>query len=313
MDNLNKREDFPVETILCEDLGSNGRLGNQFFQIANAYALSREYSAILYLKKQPYFKYFDRLQLYSSEVRGKATHIYHEEGFNYKQINLISDSLEAPAMDHRSSPIFDVKGYFQSEKYFKKYELAIRNIFVFNEYAISKLISKLLDPLHQRNFAFPLKKKTYVFESTELKNVCAVHVRRGDYVDNSFYNNLDESYYSTAMGVLEKQFPNINRYIVFSDDLDYCMSLFSKTEFDLYRDKIIFEPKGLKEIETLKFMSLYCGHFIIANSSFSWWGAWLSRYANKHIIFPGKWFGPGSHVKDWKDIYFNEGSRTIIS
>lgn len=101
----------------------------------------------------------------------------------------------------------------------------------------------------------------------------SIHVRRGDMVTNGFDINLSETdYYARAMA----GFPN-ERFMVFSDDIDWCK------QQDLFKDCVFSE--GNTEVEDMNKMA-GCKHNIIANSSFSWWAAYLNPNPNKRVICP---------------------------
>lgn len=103
----------------------------------------------------------------------------------------------------------------------------------------------------------------------------AVHVRRGDYVNNPFYVDLFESgYYQKAMA----EFPS-EKFLVFSDDIEWCQQqeLFKNCEFSV----------GYGEVDDLNRMAR-AKSVIMANSSFSWWGAWLGSH--EKVIAPRAWF-----------------------
>ena len=107
---------------------------------------------------------------------------------------------------------------------------------------------------------------------------CSVHVRRTDYLRNRNYQNLTStSYYDEAM----RRFDGDTTFLVFSDDIHWCKER-------LKGKKIIF-IEGTCEIEDLFLMS-QCHSHIIANSSFSWWGAWLNSNPDKTVVAPGRWF-----------------------
>jgi len=107
----------------------------------------------------------------------------------------------------------------------------------------------------------------------------SVHVRRGDYTTlTKEYTQLDMSYFGRAMSMIGS--PN---YIVFSDDIPWCKANF--------RGSNITFSEGKSPIEDLSLM-MQCEHQIIANSSFSWWGAWLNKNPSKKVIAPARWFGP---------------------
>lgn len=107
----------------------------------------------------------------------------------------------------------------------------------------------------------------------------AIHVRRGDYVNNPFYVDLMKTgYYEKAMD----EFPDAS-FLVFSDDIEWCkkQNIFSKCDF----------VEGNSELEDLNLMASCIGH-IIANSSFSWWGAYLCPHNGK-VIAPKLWYSDG--------------------
>lgn len=107
----------------------------------------------------------------------------------------------------------------------------------------------------------------------------AVHVRRGDYTNlKEEYVQLDMSYYQRAMQTTASKF-----YVIFSDDISWCRTIFNN-------NNVIFS-EGRSPAEDLALMSS-CEHQIIANSSFSWWGAYLNKNPSKIVIAPQRWFGP---------------------
>jgi hypothetical protein len=101
-------------------------------------------------------------------------------------------------------------------------------------------------------------------------------------------------YYNRATSDILKY--NKNKFIVFSDDPDWCRNTFTG-------DNYIVSDLNNSHIE-LCAMSL-CDNHIIANSSFSWWGAWLNTNINKRVIAPSRWFGPAL-IKDTSDVYCND-------
>jgi hypothetical protein len=128
--------------------------------------------------------------------------------------------------------------------------------------------------------AFSYKPKTYGEDSV------AVLIRRGDYIGNKIHPVLPDEYYLKAKELIEQRISN-PKYYYFSDDPSL--------------------STGNSVFEDLISMSL-CKHHIIANSSLSWWGAWLCEYPNKIVIAPRKWFGVDSMTttdlipKEWLQI-----------
>lgn len=107
----------------------------------------------------------------------------------------------------------------------------------------------------------------------------SIHVRRTDYlIHTDCYSYLDRrNYYNKAMSIL----PN-NKFLIFSDDLAWCKQEFTGNEFEFSEER---DP--LKDLAHM----IGCNNHIIANSSFSWWGAWLDQKP-KMVVAPRNWFGP---------------------
>ena len=107
-------------------------------------------------------------------------------------------------------------------------------------------------------------------------DMVAIHVRRGDYVNNPFYVDLSKTdYYERAISQFKGE-----EFLVFSDNIDWCKKMFKGKEFTF--------SEGNSEIEDLNMMA-GCKGIIMANSSFSWWGAFLGD-KNKRVIAPKEWF-----------------------
>ena len=162
-------------------------------------------------------------------------------------------------------------GFFQSEKYFKHIEREIKEDFNF--------IDSILEPA---------KEAISVFE-----NPVALHVRRTDYLTNPNHTVLPLEYYSNAI----KRFNN-QQIIVFTDDPKWA---FEQELFD--DDRFVISENNSNYVD-LCLMTLCSGH-IIANSSFSWWGAWLSN--SERVIAPTGWFdGANNSHLDTKDLIPSE-------
>lgn len=113
----------------------------------------------------------------------------------------------------------------------------------------------------------------------------SIHVRRGDYVTNKYANKTHgelaaTDYYKRAIKLMDEKVGNA-RYYVFSDDLNWC-----KRNLPLGKSAVFVAAKDYEEI----YLMSHCQHNIIANSSFSWWGAWLNQNSDKTVIAPSEWF-----------------------
>lgn len=136
-------------------------------------------------------------------------------------------------------------------------------------------------------------------------NSVAVHVRRGDYVTSplasSYHGFLGVLYYQKAMRKIEEEV-EAPRYFVFSDDPEWARNHLPGTS----RTKIIDWNNGPRSVNDIYLMSC-CKHNIIANSTFSWWGAWLNPNRAKIVVAPVRWFrDPSRHtpllMAGWKTV-----------
>ena len=154
-----------------------------------------------------------------------------------------------------------IYGYFQSEKYFYNKKNLIKE----------KLkVKELMDDI-EKNY----------FEDIKLNDSVGVSMRLGDdYRQSRILNVCTDEYYLQGMRYIHNINPNVKFYI-FSDDLERAKKI--KFDFD-----VCFIPE-LKDYQSLRLLSS-CKYFVIANSSFSWWGAYLSSYKNKVIVAPKRWY-----------------------
>ena len=160
---------------------------------------------------------------------------------------------------------FDLEGFFQSEDFFTAESTVIRKYFQPVKELEQNLNNKYGDILQ--------------------KNTCSIHLRRGDYLKfRHSYPPLPVSYYQSAMN----QFSKETLFVIFSDDIEWCKNNFP------FRNTFFIENES--EINDLFLMSK-CKNHIIANSSFSWWGAWLNPDIEKKIIAPSYWFGPANTLR----------------
>ena len=167
-------------------------------------------------------------------------------------------------------------GYWQNELYFS---------------AIRELLLVELSPHCSR-----IDSSCSYLESIKENNSVSLHVRRGDYLNLKNINVLDVGYYKKAVEYVRKIVEKPT-FFIFSDDLEWCKKSLG------FLDDCIYVDYTQTEIEDLKLMS-FCRHNIIANSSFSWWGAWLNKNPNKTVIAPKGWLinDPGSSnviLSDW--------------
>ena len=165
-------------------------------------------------------------------------------------------------------------GYWQSEKYFFDVRDQIRKDLIF---------SQLIDDVN----------KEYEKQIASTNSI-SLHIRRGDYVANpaslAIHGVCSIDYYKLAIAHIEK---NISSpiYFIFSDDMPWARSNFGFLNSAVFID----HNKNDKSYIDMQLMS-YCKHHIIANSSFSWWGAWLNNNPGKIVISPKRWFADTSKL-----------------
>jgi len=167
----------------------------------------------------------------------------------------------------------DLFGYFQTPKYFNHIQSEIRSDFKFD-----KDLQKTCKDFIGDNFVY--------------RDVISLHIRRGDYIHNPNHPTQPVEYYQRALEML----PDLD-VIVFSDDPEWCKSqeIFQPDRFSISENNSVDADLCL--------MSL-CKYHIIANSSFSWWGAWLAK--SEKIIAPKNWFGGDCAHKSVKDLVFGD-------
>jgi hypothetical protein len=256
-------------------LGSNGRLGNQMFQYAGlrGIAAHKGYDWVI----PPFDGYGD--SNYGLFDCFKMSSV-KEENFGY-----ISGKSIQSGCFHFSQEFVDncpdninLHDYFTTEKYFKNIENLIRNDFEFKD--------EILNPCKE------------IFD--ELTNPIFLHVRRSDYIGSQVHHPLcSRQYYENAL----KHFDESSPVLVFSDDIEWCkdQELFSSDRFMLseYQEKYPqkSDTNDGKQNTLIPYFDLcmmtLCTGGIIANSTLSWWGAWLIKNPTQLIIAPDPWFGAG--------------------
>ena len=257
-------------TISFNILGHYGRLGNQMFQYATLKSIASKHGYEFTIPdsnfQDPYHDHqlFEAFEL-SSLSKDNIRINQVNQRLEEKHFNF-DENLYENCPDN-----IDLLGYFQTEKYFVDIKDEVKKDFTFKEDTLSAVRE------YRENIPEP--------------KIIALHIRRGDYLTNPNHPPQSMSYYEKALSIL----PNLP-VIVFSDDYEWC----KKQElFD--SDRFIIAEGNSTDCD-LCLMTL-CTHHIIANSSYSWWGAWLAD--SKEVIAPKKWFGGECVNKDTKDLYSN--------
>lgn len=276
--------------ITFSKLGQYGRFGNQLFQIAGTigFALKHGYNYGFYEWKDGDIPLYDLFKKQLPRVSVLPQKSFSVPWNQYPYIIPDNVSLE---------------GYMQSEKYFAHCKDLVREYFTFKD----DIFNVPIIPI----------------------NSIAIHIRLGDYVGSTHYAQLRFEYYYKAIKYLHEHCKISNIY-VFSDDIekakviltDQCILDNSTTHqpsllmLNLGIDPRVFGDLTYENAFGHKisyvcgnhyladfYMAMQCTHHIIANSSFSWWWAWLSNNPGKTVIAPAQWFGPKNAHLSADDIY----------
>lgn len=247
-----------------------GGLGNQMFQYAYGKHLATKYKKKLYCDINFYqYQSLRNFSLQDFENIDLDTSVD-----NIKvdfPIYKIDDNFNYKEIPEPNNGGYYLDGYWQSEKYFKESEFIIREDFKPNEETLSKLL------------------RTPFIDS----NTISLHIRRTDYVTSNGYHPVQPiEYYQNAV----EKIGEYDYIFVFSDDIHWCKENLN------FKNMIFID--GFTDIEDLHLMSM-CKNNIIANSSFSWWGAWLNSNPNKIVIAPNKWFGDRANLNESDIIPIN--------
>lgn len=244
-----------------------GGMGNQMFQYAIARSLSIKYNIP--------FK-MDRYHIDNIDWRN-----YDLDLFNIKE-EFIQGETHALLVDEGWSDLTfrsDIFNIFDNKE--------IKNIYLQGYFQHIGYTEPIYDILKEE---FNLKNKITNQRTLNLMseiletNSIMLNVRRTDFVNNSHHGTMDVDYYNKAISIINEKVEN-PKYFIFSDDIEWCEENLSNIENSFIVDH---SYKGDRFGEYLELMKK-CKHFIIPNSSFAWWSAYLSENKDKVVIAPDKW------------------------
>lgn len=282
-----------------------GGLGNQLFQYALGYTLSKKFNQGLAFNPSftsnmtPRGYKLSSLMVLNSNIVDDAELALKVRVLKNKYINKAcrmvgsgeiyrykngiyflekDDSFQAGVFKLREKDIY-LDGYFQSENYFKKYR--------------KELLHQIV-PVYM-----PENEYIEVLDQVKIGNSVAIHVRHGDFSkdNNPYHYLLGEKYYRNALEFIEE---HVERPILFwfSDDIDWVKQNFG--EKDNYRFVSLHTSHA--DIDEMMLMK-NCHHIITANSTFSWWAGWLNEHEDAIRICPAKRYGNKEMIPDrWEKI-----------
>lgn len=284
--------------MLCfPKIGDYGYLGNAMFQYAALLGIADKHG---FTCKYDFEKVGSMTTLHNVFNLTKAEHmnvteqihsirgIWKEPNFHFcTETFPMEDGSEQEENINRLKDNRGLFGYFQSEKYFKHIESDIRSEFKFSDEVEEECSSKMKQ----------------IREMTNGNTLLSVHIRLGDYkmLEHVFHPLVKTTYYQDALNALGLNGEQIigekkdTTLVVFSNEIELCKQLFPAPG-------CVFIEGGSPE-QDMCLMSK-CDNHIIANSSFSWWGAWLNESKDKKVIAPKNWFIPNEkEPRDTKDLY----------
>jgi Glycosyl transferase family 11 len=260
-------------------IGNGWSIGNHFFQFATGYSYAKKTGRKMILPRHnihPDCEFFQKPYVYNDwyaswsqcvqDIPAGEYAIYKEPQFSFREIPDVSYNTVM------------LEGYFQSPKYFASCKDEIKTLFTPTEEIKQMCLTKwghlLLD---------------------DKKEMVLVHARRTDYLQPrniAIHNPLPPSYYHNAFAEIKKHIAN-PFFILVSDDPSYW-------------DSVTIPGPNTRINEANSAITLYfMTHFknyIISNSTFAWWGAYLSKHREPLVLAPEKWFGPAG-FQDYQDIY----------
>lgn len=275
-----------------------GGLGNQMFQYAIGKIIADKQNTQLKFDLRGLFAGEDVRRTYELDIFGiKEIQASQEEYFPFYRKSILgseklwrliksqkkiimykeNDFTYNESLIEQSTPNMLLRGLFQSEKYF-----ADKRDLILSEFSFIK-------PLEGKNLVLSQKLKK--------QNSVAIHIRRGEFASKKYSDSIGTTsmnYYNKAIEYINQKVEN-PIYYIFSDSPEWV-----KKNFVLLKDANQIDwNSGKNSYRDMQLMSL-CKHNIIANSTFSWWGAWLNQNPNQTVIAPKIWFSGWDY--DTKDL-----------
>ena len=283
-------------TIGMNNLGKNGRMGNQMFQYAALVGIAKQCGFDFRIPDHSKASYFNR------KVGVNIITEYHELQHCFEMLHcgdrygvIDGDEIELHESHEFCEELFKecpnhvtLNGYFQSEKYFKNAEKLVRLDFRFKEHIIEEVEKHYLEYLKDKPVSILVRDFNPEYDYPNCENN---HV------------NIPSEFYEKSIDILGRN----RTYIICSNNIEL-----TKKQKVFQGDNFIFNEVVPDDIYKGHFdlclMSM-CQDFIISNSTFAWWGAWLGKGEGKRVLIPTPWYGTGlSHIST-DDLYPDEWEK----
>ena len=277
-------------------LNLKGGLGNQMFQYALAYSISKKNDARLvfdlrFLNDRRGVKKYV-LRDFNLDIFGikpmeatraelaKVNMLFGSQKFrlyigkllDFIGFNVISErtpAYENRVLQNRLRNIY-LDGYWQSEKYFSEYKEEIKKIFYINDDNFNEKVKILAEKIRG------------------LKNAVCINVRRSDFIGSKHHDLVNKEYYLNSLNLIREKYQKNLKIFIFSDDIEWCEYNMRNISDDV---SIIGHEYAGASFSAYLYLMTQFSIFIIPNSTFAWWGAWLSSAKDKLVIAPKRWSG----------------------
>jgi hypothetical protein len=273
----------------------SGGMGNQMFQYAAGRALALKYNVPLkldttFLLQRVSFPHFLRphfvFRNYDLDVFAVVATIANSHDLKWWQRPILSGKIML-GIDALLRKIHFLRGWERSYGFDKNVLDLGPDAYLAGFWQSPKYFEAIRETLLlDFNLVHPLSasSETLKKEIQQTRAVC-LHVRRGDISGKNFHGAVSKEYYDKAIAYISQKEP-IEKIYVFSDDIEWCKN---NLQFDIATMYVGPEYAGTKGEEHLALM-MNCKHFIIPNSTFSWWAAWLCTNPEKMVVAPKQWF-----------------------
>lgn len=270
-----------------------GRTGNHLFQYALGRVLAEKHGVPLVLDASWFnaagwneVSHFLRLPIRAKVVRRlplatRALRKFSGKHYwEFRGLPMLRENPRDQSFDPRFTDTPDdciLFGYFQTHLYFESIAEELRH-------EIRTLLQSSCDAgILQRN-------RTGLIDALQQPNSVAVHVRRQDYLTHPAFQVCDHSYFDAAIHRMRAKIPDA-RFFIFSDDPDWCRGQFTGA------DQLVVDtfPDSRNPLHDLHLMG-QASHHIIANSTYSWWAAWLANHPEQQVLMPNRWYARDIHA-----------------
>ena len=250
-----------------------GGFGNQLFEYAAGYSCAKKLGFDFYLDKELYDS--DKFRDYNlnkfniieniatKDIVGNLNKntLFSHTSFSERHLSFNFKQIKKSAY---------LRGYFQSEKWFKDYNEEIKKMFTFKDLSF-------------------IENKDILADIKNSNSIC-VHARFGDYVGTKTFDVCKKQYFEDSIEYIKQKVEN-PKFFIFSDDTKKAKEILGHVDATFVSTSSLLEDFYLMQ---------NCKHSIIPNSSFSWWASYLNTNPNKVIIAPKTWFGDREH--DFEDV-----------